>query len=108
MEGQNRIFVGGIPVRVEKTAIVDFFSQFGRIRHCKIKKNSKTGRSLGYAYITFEDSQATKQLLNKQIEFCGCICEFKSVFKKDELKDKITKDELKKTTSLRARSCNHK
>jgi RNA recognition motif-containing protein len=96
MEGQNRIFVGGIPVRVEKITIVDFFSQFGRIRHCKIKKNSKTGRSLGYAYITFEESQATKQLLNKQIEFCGRICEFKPVFKKDELKDKITKDKLKK------------
>lgn len=96
MEGQNRIFVGGIPVRVEKPTIVDFFSQFGRIRHCKIKKNSKTGRSLGYAYITFEDSQATKQFPNKQIEFCGRICECKPVFKKDELKDEITKDKRKK------------
>lgn len=96
MDNQNRIFVGGIPVRVDKKEIVDFFSQYGRILHCKIKKNSKTGRSLGYAYLTFEDPQATKALINKQIEFFGRICECKQVFKKEELKDELLKEKGKK------------
>jgi RNA recognition motif-containing protein len=96
MESQNRIFVGGIPVRVEKKAIVDFFGQFGKIRHCKIKKNSKTGRSLGYAYITFEDVQSTKLILNTQVEFCGRICECKPVFKKEELKEEICREKKRK------------
>lgn len=81
---------------MDKKTIVDFFSQFGVIRHCKIKKNSKTGRSLGYAYITFEDEQSTKQILNTQVEFCGRICECKPVFKKDELKEEINREKKKK------------
>ena len=96
MDKQNRIFVGGIPVRVDKKVIVDFFSQFGTILHCKIKKNSKTGRSLGYAYLTFESPQSVKVLINQQIEFYGRICECKQVFKKEELKDELTKEKKRK------------
>lgn len=96
MDKQNRIFVGGIPVRIEKKNIVDFFSQFGKILHCKIKKNSKTGRSLGYAYLTFESSQSAESLVNKQVEFYGRICECKQVFKKEELKDELAREKKKK------------
>jgi RNA recognition motif-containing protein len=96
MDKQNRIFVGGIPVRVDKKVIVDFFGQYGKILHCKIKKNSKTGRSLGYAYLTFENPQATKALINRQIEFYGRICECKQVFKKEQLKDELLKEKKRK------------
>lgn len=96
MEPNSRVFVGGIPVRVEKKTIVDFFSQFGAIKYCKIKKNSKTGRSLGYAYITFEDPQVMFALVNRQIEFCGRICECKPVFKKNKLKEELAKEKRKK------------
>lgn len=96
MEANNRIFVGGIPVRVDKKTIVDFFGQFGKIKYCKIKKNSKTGRSLGYAYITFEDPNAIQTLVNRQIEFCGRICECKQVFRKTELREELAKEKRKK------------
>lgn len=96
MEGTSRIFVGGLPVRVEKSGIVDFFQQFGEIRHCKIKKNSKTGRSLGYAYITFENAESANKLLNTQIEFCGRVCECKPVFNKHELREKMSCEKKKK------------
>lgn len=96
MEAQNRIFVGGIPVRVDKKTIVDFFSQYGKVKYCKIKKNSKTGRSLGYAYLTFEQAESLQQLVNRQIEFCGRICECKQVFRKTELRDELVKEKRKK------------
>lgn len=96
MDGQYRIFVGGIPVRIEKNAIVDFFSQFGKIKYCKVKKNSKTGRSLGYAYLTFEDEAPLHVLVNRQIEFCGRICECKAVFRKTELKEELVKEKRRK------------
>ncbi len=96
MDGQNRIFVGGIPVRVEKKAIIEFFSQFGKIKYCKVKKNSKTGRSLGYAYLTFEDEATLRDLVDRQIEFCGRICECKQVFKKTELKEELAREKRRK------------
>lgn len=96
MDAQNRVFVGGIPVRVDKKAIIDFFGQFGKIKYCKVKKNSKTGRSLGYAYLTFEGPEALQELVNRQIEFCGRICECKQVFRKTELKEELAKEKRRK------------
>lgn len=96
MEDLHRIFVGGIPVRTGKEAVREFFGRFGAIRHCKVKKNSKTGRSLGYAYITFENSEACKSLLNTQVEFSGRICECKPVYKKEQLKEELAREKRRK------------
>lgn len=96
MDKQNRIFVGGIPVRVDKKTIMEFFSQYGTILHCKIKKNSKTGRSLGYAYLTFENPESTALLVDTQVEFFGRICECKQVFKKEDLKEVLAQEKKKK------------
>jgi RNA recognition motif. (a.k.a. RRM, RBD, or RNP domain) len=96
MDNPSRVFVSGIPVRIEKQGIMDFFSQFGAIKYCKIKKNSKTGRSLGYAYITFEDSMIAQSLINKQIEFEGRICECREVVKKEELVQTMEEERKRK------------
>ena len=96
MDNPSRLFVSGIPVRVDKQGIMDFFSQFGAIKYCKIKKNSKTGRSLGYAYITFEDPVIAQSLVNRQIEFEGRICECREVVKKEELLETMELERKKK------------
>lgn len=96
MEPENRVYVGGIPVRTEKEAIVDFFSKFGVVKFCKLKKNSKTGRSLGYAYLTFQDAEVARALVNRQIEFCGRICECKPIYKKSELRTELAREKKKR------------
>lgn len=96
MESENRVYVGGIPVRTEKEAIVDFFRRFGAVKYCKLKKNSKTGRSLGYAYLTFQQAEVARALVNRQIEFCGRICECKPIFKKAELRSELERERRKR------------
>ncbi len=96
MESENRVYVGGIPVRTEKETIVDFFSKFGAIKFCKLKKNSKTGRSLGYAYLTFQDAEVARALVNSQIEFCGRICECKPIYKKSELRSELAREKKRR------------
>jgi len=92
-ESAKRVFVGGIPVRVEREAIVAFFSQFGDIRHCKLKKNSKTGRSVGYAQLTFaRESDADRVLGMRHVEFAGRVCECKPVLSKESLKEQVEKE----------------
>lgn len=88
----RRVFVGGVPVRADKQEIVGFFEQFGKVLHCKMKKNSKTGRSLGYLYLTFEDPQVASSLINKPISFCGRVCECKPVYKKEQLEEALSQD----------------
>lgn len=88
----RRVFIGGVPVRADKKEIVGFFEQFGKVLHCKMKKNSKTGRSLGYLYLTFEDPQVASSLINKPIQFCGRVCECKPVYKKEKLEEALSQD----------------
>lgn len=90
---KRRVFVGGLPVRVERAAIVEFFSQFGHIRHCKLKKNSKTGRSVGYAYLTFQDPASAATLVaKKHLEFAGRVCECKPVLAKETLQAQLAQE----------------
>lgn len=95
-DATKRIFVGGIPVRVERQQIIDFFSKYGPIKYCKLKKNSKTGRSVGYAYITFENELSALTLVNKQVEFFGRICECRQVLKNQELVEELEKEKKKR------------
>ena len=88
----RRVFVGGVPVRADKQEIVGYFEQFGKVLHCKMKKNSKTGRSLGYLYLTFEDPQVASSLLHRPIQICGRVCECKPVYKKEQLEEALSQD----------------
>ena len=80
-----KVFVSGLPVRLNRSQIVEFFQKFGTVVHCKVKKNSKTGRIFGYAHLTFEDPEVAIGLIGKPIEFCGRICECKPLIRKDNL-----------------------
>jgi RNA recognition motif-containing protein len=87
-----RVFVRGLPVRIEKEAIVEFFSQFGTVDHCKLKRNNKTKRSMGYACITFRDSQVAQSLIDRPLDFHGRVCECKPVLKTKDLEQHLTRE----------------
>jgi len=105
MEQQYRIFVGGIPVRVDKRTLLEFFSQFGQIRNCKFKKNSRTGRSLGYAYLTFENADVFETLAERQVEFCGRICECKGIMRRKGLETENLPDDTNNISLANALIC---
>lgn len=96
MEKCYKLFVGGLPVRVDKDVIVDFFSKYGTVLSCKLKKNQQTGRSLGFAYLSMKEKEASERLLNEMIDFQGRIIEVKPVWKKKELGDRLEEEKRKK------------
>ena len=60
----NRIFVGGVAFDTKEDQLKNFFSQYGKIRECKIIKDSQN-ISRGFAFVTFEckhDAFETQQL----------------------------------------------
>jgi len=68
----GRLFVGGISWKADEKALGDFFAQFGKITECRIIKDKNTGRSKGYAFITFEDpANADKVRSIGNVEFLG-------------------------------------
>ena len=54
------VYVGHLPWGFVDSTLKKYFSQFGNITRIICPKSSKTGRSVGYAYIEFEDEETAK------------------------------------------------
>ena len=59
----DQIYVGNLPYRIQENDLHGYFSRFGPIETIKIVRNFRTGRSKGYAFVTYESAkQAVKAL----------------------------------------------
>ena len=54
------IYVGHLPWGFIDSTLKKYFSQFGNITRIISPKSSKTGRSVGYAFIEFEDEETAR------------------------------------------------
>ena len=63
---QAKIYVGNLPYSTQESDLEDFFGSCGSIAEVKLIKDYQTGRSKGFAFITFEsdDSVAEAVKLN--------------------------------------------
>ncbi|WP_163833619.1 RNA recognition motif domain-containing protein [Spartinivicinus ruber] len=60
---QNKLYVGNLPYCINESQLDDLFSQYGEIDDIKLILDRETGRSKGFAFITFASEQAAKQAL---------------------------------------------
>lgn len=59
----DQIYIGNLPYHVGENDLNDYFSRFGTIESIKIIRNFRTGRSKGYAFVTYASAkQAIKAL----------------------------------------------
>ena len=56
----NVIYLGHLPVGFEDREITVFLNQFGNVKHCRVSRSKKTGRSRGYAFVEFADAEVAK------------------------------------------------
>ena len=54
------VYVGHLPWGFIDSTLKKYFSQFGNITRIISPKSSKTGRSVGYAFIEFEDEETAR------------------------------------------------
>jgi RNA recognition motif-containing protein len=59
----EQIYVGNLPYRVTEDDLLDYFSRFGDIQSVRIIRNFKTGRSKGYAFVTYYTDQEARDAL---------------------------------------------
>ncbi len=52
----EQIYVGNLPYRANEDDLRDYFNRFGTIDSVRVIRNFKTGRSKGYAFVTYLDS----------------------------------------------------
>ncbi|KAJ8755752.1 hypothetical protein K2173_024296 [Erythroxylum novogranatense] len=61
----NKIFIGGIPSSLTEDELKEHFSIYGIVVDHQIMVDHQTGRSRGFAFVTFESEDAIKQILSE-------------------------------------------
>lgn len=59
---RNRVFVGGISWKADEASLANFFAQYGAVTECKIIMDRTTGKSKGYGFVTFQESDSADRV----------------------------------------------
>jgi len=78
-ELMNKVFVGGLPLHVDKDGLKDFFSCFGPVTDTIVMMDMVQQRSRGFGFITFENGSggAQKAIESQPINMFGKMVEVK-------------------------------
>jgi len=60
---QNKLYVGNFPFSVDEAQLRELFSAYGEISELALITDRDTGRSKGFAFITFASQQAAEKAL---------------------------------------------
>lgn len=60
----NQVYIGNLPYRISEYDLKSHFMQYGNIRDVRIVKNSHTGRSRGYGFVTFTTNREAHDALD--------------------------------------------
>ena len=59
----KQLYIGNLPYQVNAHHLREFFSQYGELQTVRLIKNTRTGRSKGFAFITFATIKDAKSAL---------------------------------------------
>lgn len=60
----EQLYIGNLPYHVNNYQLKEIFSRYGEIQDVRVIKNARTGRSKGFAFITYVDSKNAKKALS--------------------------------------------
>ncbi|KZP30112.1 hypothetical protein FIBSPDRAFT_983785 [Athelia psychrophila] len=60
------MFVGGLNWDTTDEGLRAYFAEFGKVDACTIMRDPETGRSRGFAFLTFEDPSSVNQVMVRE------------------------------------------
>ncbi|PRD31157.1 UNVERIFIED_CONTAM: RNA-binding protein 39 [Trichonephila clavipes] len=63
--GPMRLYVGSLHFNITEEMLKGIFEPFGKIDKIELLKDTETGRSKGYGFVTFHDSESAKKALDQ-------------------------------------------
>ncbi|OBA23459.1 Interdomain Rrm packing contributes To Rna recognition in the Rna15, Hrp1, anchor Rna 3, partial [Metschnikowia bicuspidata var. bicuspidata NRRL YB-4993] len=86
----GKMFIGGLNWDTTEDGMVAYFSKYGEILDYTIMKDSNTGRSRGFGFLTFKDPRAVDEVIKKDHILDGKLIDPKRAIAREE-QDKIGK-----------------
>jgi RNA-binding protein Musashi len=68
--------VGTLVADLGLESLKDYFSQFGEVQECTVMRDSATGRSRGFGFLTFRDPKTVNTVMVKEHYLDGKIVSF--------------------------------
>ncbi len=62
---KNKLYVGNLSYSVDESQLKEVFASYGDINEVTLIKDRDTGRSKGFAFITFEKNEAAEKALEQ-------------------------------------------
>lgn len=77
----RRVFVGGLSFAADDACLAAHFAAFGPVLSAEVQRNHTTGRSRGFAFVTFADADsAARAMAEPRQSIAGRLAEVKSAF----------------------------
>ena len=64
----NKIFIGGLSWGTNEDGLRESFSKFGEITDARVITDRATGRSRGFGFVTFEESNSAMEAVSSMNE----------------------------------------
>ncbi|KAF2728131.1 hypothetical protein EJ04DRAFT_110408 [Polyplosphaeria fusca] len=78
------MFIGGLNWETTEQSLKDYFSQFGEVSECTVMRDSATGRSRGFGFLTFKDPKCVNIVMVKEHFLDGKIIDPKRAIPREE------------------------
>ncbi|KAF2676531.1 RNA-binding domain-containing protein [Lentithecium fluviatile CBS 122367] len=78
------MFIGGLNWETTEDSLKDYFSQFGEVSECTVMRDSATGRSRGFGFLTFRDPKCVNIVMVKEHYLDGKIIDPKRAIPREE------------------------
>ncbi|CAH0004793.1 unnamed protein product [Clonostachys byssicola] len=80
----GKMFIGGLNWETTDQSLRDYFSQFGEVVECTVMRDSSTGRSRGFGFLTFKDPKTVNIVMVKEHFLDNKIIDPKRAIPRDE------------------------
>ncbi|KAL5337860.1 hypothetical protein BJX70DRAFT_222154 [Aspergillus crustosus] len=80
----GKMFIGGLNWETTDESLKEYFSQFGEVQECTVMRDSATGRSRGFGFLTFRDPKTVNTVMVKEHYLDGKIIDPKRAIPRDE------------------------
>ncbi|KAF2244916.1 RNA-binding domain-containing protein [Trematosphaeria pertusa] len=78
------MFIGGLNWETTEESLKNYFSQFGEVSECTVMRDSATGRSRGFGFLTFRDPKCVNIVMVKEHYLDGKIIDPKRAIPREE------------------------
>ncbi|KAF1963690.1 RNA-binding domain-containing protein [Byssothecium circinans] len=78
------MFIGGLNWETTEESLKGYFSQFGEVIECTVMRDSATGRSRGFGFLTFKDPKCVNTVMVKEHHLDGKIIDPKRAIPREE------------------------